>query len=187
MKEICKLKENESQSGCLKQQLQVGDKIAAQFENHVQELEQILKKKHTNSLANAGGQQYLASNDHLIGTQVFANFTWRMGDRAPCVMSRWCDAVVSTVSLPTIIPISVSITCATSAIVKAQLFSGVYQVAMENTLLLSIFLCCPDIVGIFHKMCSARQSWEQRHSIIKLLSCSLHLVLISIYFRTAIS
>ena len=88
------IKEKEKEVGQIKAQLEVSEEVVAQFQKRVHELEQLLIKKEKST---ATQQPFLRgpSCDLQTITQTIINLTWRMGDRAPCVLSRGCDAIVS--------------------------------------------------------------------------------------------
>ena len=77
------LEEKERQLGRVNQHLEASEQVVAQFERQTAELEQQLSQREQ--------QKTKASREK---EQTNFKLIWREGRRAPCRMSRWCDAVV---------------------------------------------------------------------------------------------
>ena len=76
--------EKEIQLGCANQQLEASQRMVAQFDRQIAELEQQLSlREQQNPEANSRGRELTSFK-----------LKWREGKRAPCRMSRRCDAVV---------------------------------------------------------------------------------------------
>ena len=76
--------EKERQLGRVNQQLEASEQVVAQFERRIAELEQQLSQKEQKKTKASSRGKELTS----------IKLTWREGKRAPCGMSRWCDAIV---------------------------------------------------------------------------------------------
>ena len=73
------LEEKERQLGIVNEQLKVSEQVIAQCERQVAELKQQLSQR-------------VQQNTKEVTS---FKLRWREGKRAPCVMNRWCDAVVN--------------------------------------------------------------------------------------------
>ena len=78
------LEERERQLRRVNQQLETSEQVVAQFERRIAKLEQQLSQRDKPNLEASSRGKELAS----------IKLRWREGKRAPCGMSRWCDAVV---------------------------------------------------------------------------------------------
>ena len=75
--------EKERQLGHVNQQLETSEQAVAQFERRIAELEQQLNQREQQKTKASNREKELTSS----------KLRWRAGKRAPCKMSRWCDAV----------------------------------------------------------------------------------------------